>query len=339
MSKSFLKFSWVTLVFIYLVVIAGSIVRSTGSGMGCPDWPKCFDQVIPPTDVSQLPENYKDIYVTKRKTKVDKFAKILTFLGLEDIAENLKNDKTLLKEQDFNWKRTWTEYGNRLSGFVGGNMVLILFIWALIKYRKHKKLVFLTGLNLILMGFEGWLGSIVVATNLVPWVLTLHMLFALLIIWVQIKIIHIASGESFAIKMNATFKYLFYFSIVLTVIQILLGTQVRQNIDFMIADNIDRGEFIGLMKIDFYFHRSLIWLVIIVNGILFWLNKKQNYGLIIFIYVLSLIAIELISGILFSYAGMPAVIQPLHLTVAAILLAVQLYGLKYFKYKSESLIR
>jgi cytochrome c oxidase assembly protein subunit 15 len=339
MSKSFIKFSWITLVFIFLVVIAGSIVRSTGSGMGCPDWPKCFDQVIPPTDISELPENYKAIYVLKRKLKVDNFAKLLTALGMTDIAKELSNDKSLLIEQDFNWKRTWTEYGNRLTGFIAGNFVLITLIWVILKYRRQRNLVVLSFLNLILMGFEGWMGSIVVATNLVPWILTLHMLFALLIIWIQIKIIQIAKGQSYSIKMTKSFKYLFYTSILLTVIQILLGTQVRQTIDFMVADNIDRGVWLANMNIDFYFHRSLIWLVIIVNGLLFWLNRKNNFGITLFTIILALIGLELFSGLLFSYAGMPALLQPLHLVVATLLLAVQLYGLVYFKYKRESLIR
>ena len=339
MSKSFLRFSWITLVFIFLVVIAGSIVRSTGSGMGCPDWPKCFDQVIPPTDISQLPENYKEIYIEKRIAKVDKFTRILKKIGFSNAADKIKADETLYEEQNFNWRRTWTEYGNRLVGFIAGNMVLISFIWVLIRYKSKKSLLILCFLNLILIGFEGWLGSIVVATNLLPWVLTMHMLFALVIIWIQIKIIHLAQHSKYALLIKPVFKYLFYGAIFLTIIQILMGVQVRQEIDFLVADGIDRGKWIGNMDNDFYFHRSFSWLVLVVNVLLFYLNKKDSLGINALNFIIGLIFIEFMTGILFSYAGMPALTQPIHLLAATLLLGFQIYSLKYLRFSTESSIR
>lgn len=339
MSRAYIRFSWITLVLIFLVILAGSIVRTTGSGMGCPDWPKCFDQVIPPTSADQLPDNYKETYIEYRKKKVEKFANTVEKIGFDETAHQLRTDESLLIEEDFNAARTWTEYGNRLVGFLAGNAVLILFIWTLIKYRSNRKLVFLTFLNLVLMGFEGWFGSIVVATNLLPWTITIHMLFALIIVGIHIKIIRMAKNRAFQLKITPAFKYLFYFSLALTFFQILLGAQVRQEVDFMVKDGVDRAMWIDGAGGQFLLHRSFSWLLLITNVALLWMDRKAGYGMQVLKYIVGMLILLFITGVLFSYAGMPAILQPVHLLVSSALLAVQFYSLDYFKYKRDSMIR
>src|ERR1044071_4469786 len=112
----FQKTNLATIILLFILILAGGVVRSSGSGMGCPDWPKCFGRYIPPTNASELPKDYKEVYVAKSMAKNQKFARMLDALGYDQLATRIRNDRSILMPEDFNGVRTWTEYLNRLVG-------------------------------------------------------------------------------------------------------------------------------------------------------------------------------------------------------------------------------
>ena len=320
-SKSFVRFNWITLVSIYLVVVAGSFVRITGSGMGCPDWPKCFGQWVPPTDESTLPADYKEIYSEKRASKIEKFAGFLTSIGMDETAERLKNDPQLRIEEDFNATRTWTEYVNRLFGFLAGNAMLLCFIWILWKYRK-RKIILLTGFNLVLMAIQAWFGSIVVASNLVPWTITVHMLLALVILGIQIYVLYIISAkQQLKLMQPKWMKYLIWACFAITVYQMFLGTQVREAIDELTKNGFGRTTWADQLGLPFYIHRSFSWLVLVLLVILAWKNEQlSKFSAVRFAFVV--LVLELLSGVLLAYADMPGLVQTSHLIFATVLFGI-----------------
>lgn len=320
-SKSFVRFNWIAVALIYMIFVAGSLVRITGSGMGCPDWPKCFGEWIPPTAEEQLPDNYKEIFSEKRGRKIEKFAKLLSSLGFDETADQLKNDPALLHEEDFNVQKTWTEYFNRLVGFLAGNVMLFIFGWIVLKYRK-RKLILLTGLNLVLMGFQAWFGSIVVASNLVPWTITVHMFFGLLIVAIQLYVIRqISPSQQKNLPQIKWMQLLIWLVFAITFYQMFLGTQVRESIDELVKMGYTRELWIEELGMPFFIHRSFSWLVLAVLLIIAWKNES-TYKYSSIRWIMGLLVAELVSGILLAYADMPGIVQTVHLIFASIIFGI-----------------
>lgn len=320
-SKAFIRFNWIALISIYLVVIAGSFVRITGSGMGCPDWPKCFGQWVPPTDSLNLPDDYQVKYSEKRAKKIEKFSKLLDLLGMSETADQLRNDKSLLVEQPFNAAKTWTEYVNRLFGFLAGNFVLAVFLWILFFYRK-RKLILISVLNLVLLAIQAWFGSIVVATNLVPWTITVHMFLALVIIALQFVIIRqVSPPTQRPIIVGKWLKYMVLVSFLITFYQMFLGTQVREYIDELTIKGIGRDQWAEQMGMIFYIHRTFSYLVLVLLAVVFYINwKTAKSKLLTSAFVV--LAIELVSGVLLAHFQMPGLVQVAHLLFATVIFGI-----------------
>jgi cytochrome c oxidase assembly protein subunit 15 len=329
-STRFIRFQWLALISLFLVITAGSFVRITGSGMGCPDWPKCFGQWIPPTTEEQLPANYLSIFQEKRAKKAVKFCSFLRKVGMEETAKKIEKDPTLLREEPFNVARTYTEYINRLLGFIAGNVLLAGLIWSVLYYRK-RWLILLSAINLVLIAVEAWFGSIVVATNLVPWTITVHLFLALVILLIQLYLIHrISPIHGPKIYVNKPTYYIWWAVFAITFYQMFLGTQVREYIDELTKRGLGREAWSDYLGIEFFIHRSFSWFVLILLVYIAWKNEKQA-KLRIIRWSFLVLSLELIAGVLLAYFDLPGLVQTAHLVFATALLTLLGMGIYRFR--------
>jgi heme a synthase len=339
--KRFRNIGILTVLAVYFLILVGGIVRSTGSGMGCPDWPKCFGSWIPPTDVSQLPENYLEVYKQKRIEKNQKLAGFLDNLGFDEVSASIFSHPSQYIETEFNVTKTWIEYLNRLVGVLIGFFILLTVVYS-IPYLKTDKAIFYLALgSFILVGIQGWLGSIVVSTNLLPITVTVHMALALILVAILQYAVTRTQKENLTNKIVSSSKIYFTLWLLasLTFVQILLGTQVREEVDFVsfTMNGLERDSWIDQLGTSFYIHRSFSILIFAVHVYLAFMIFKLKSRLLtkMTIAMLAIVVAEIIFGVIMSYFAIPAFLQPLHLTFAALLFGVQFQLLLVYYYASK----
>ena len=328
MKNYFLPITKIALVLVYLVIIAGALVRMTGSGMGCPDWPKCFGYYIPPTEESELlftpNKTYsKGMVIIKDESllvaKVD-FTTSTTF-SEENWEKYTKHDYAI-----FNPFHTWVEYINRLFGALAGLACFASFILAFWHWKTNKKLAFYAFTICVLMGFQAWLGKTVVDSVLNPVKITTHMLVAFLIVALQLYLIfYFQKEKATAFVYNKQFKTVLLFALGLTLIQVVLGTSVREFVDHISETGLPKEFWLQNPSITFYIHRSFSILVTLVTAYLVYQNAKLNLGFNKVKLILAIVLLEILSGILMYYFDFPFGTQTIHIVLASILFGVQFY--------------
>ena len=329
MKKIFPSIAKTALVLVYLVIVAGALVRMTGSGMGCPDWPKCFGYYIPPTEIAQLTWSPNRDFEKGQVIIKDE----ILLVAKSDFKTGSTFDNSTWEKYTkhdyatFNLYHTWIEYLNRLVGALGGLACLAMAIGSFWYWKSNKKITIFSWIVVFMMGFQAWLGKTVVDSNLSPFKITTHMIVALLIVALILYVIYYSKLEPSNFKpQTPNFKNLIRFALLFTLIQIIMGTQVRQSIDELIKNGLTEPIlWLQNPKMIFYIHRSFSILVLLLNGYLFFQNRKQNFGFKKLNWVLILIGLEIFTGILIFYFDFPFASQPIHLTIASLLFGVQFY--------------
>ncbi len=289
-NKSFINYTWFVAVFVFVVIAAGGIVRTTQSGMGCPDWPTCFGRWIPPTSAADLPPDFEK------------------YLRQQDI------------DHTFNVYHTWVEYLNRLLGAVLGIFLLAHTAWAFRKFFKNNRRIFWWSTAvLVLTGVQGWLGKKVVDANLAALKVTAHMLIALTIAAIPLYIIYLLRQKP--LVQNKTLKYLLTAALLAVLVQIIMGTQVREQVD-EVSRSLSyqqRNVWIERLGMIFIVHRSFSWIVLLLSGFVFVKGYKlpglQTGSRLVLILAGSSVAL----GLVMAFYHIPAWAQPLHLLTGTLL--------------------
>ena len=282
--------SWVLATFIltFLVIVAGGIVRTTQSGMGCPDWPHCFGKWIPPTNASELPADFEK------------------YLSKQDI------------DHSFNALHTWIEYFNRLLGALLG---IFAIIQAGLLYRKRKmmnKSWYLSLFFLLTVILTGLFGALVVKLNLAHFSISVHLLFAIVLVQLQLSLLLSINSRLFTLPANNKVKRMLLIFLIILFIQSILGTMVRMYVDNLskLLNYEQRGIWLAGDPVVFAIHRSFSWMVLLFGLYMAWYCRNMAEIKNKMFVLAGIICLSMVTGIILFYAGMPAAAQPLHLLLA-----------------------
>ena len=284
-----------TTVFATLVLILiGGLVRAAGAGLGCPDWPKCFGMWIPPISAEGLPSQF---------------------------------DASL-----FNPVHTWLEYVNRLVGVLIGLLITATFALSF-RYRKSDPSVTVaSGIAFFLVLLQGWLGGQVVKSGLQSGMITIHMVLAMVILNTLLYAAFKAAREKLAVSLSNQNKRILIglggFILFFTMLQLILGTQVREEIDAVKNAAIvpPRDMWLGFTSWLYEVHRSFSWLIFILSAALVYLLRSRNIKGAVYttgVVIAFLVLFQMLIGFGMEKLGIPGTLQVMHLVSVAVLVCAE----------------
>jgi heme a synthase len=283
------------------LILVGALVRMTGSGMGCPDWPKCFGQWVPPTEVSELPADYKTRFAVAGR----------------EIA-------------DFDAFKTWVEYVNRLIGVLIGlfSVATVVAAWPLRKRIAPSFWLSLGGLVGVLV--VAGVGAYVVRTHLAGGMVTLHMMLALTVLALFVSALLASYRDAWPrlsqmVQIEPSMIYWGGAAVGLVLVQIVLGTQVREAVDEIAKASGEAGRESWLDQLGTVYQIHQVSYYSVVIAVIGWgrsLRAIFNHLRLVrglYLSVLLVLVGEILLGLGMHHLGIPAWMQPSHLLLATLL--------------------
>src|SRR5207247_2481024 len=157
-ASFFRRLAFLAALFAYRQIALGGVVRVTGSGLGCPDWPLCHGRPYPAADIHSV-----------------------------------------------------IEYSHRTVGAVTGLLLVATVVLAWVVFRRRRPVVaWLATLSAVAIAAEIPLGAVVVANELAPWLVLVHLALAMVILGLLLAAatiaLQVAVGAGAAVSGSAFFN-------------------------------------------------------------------------------------------------------------------------------------
>ncbi len=139
----------VTAVLVYALIVLGAVVRTTNSGLSCPDWPTCYGHWLPlPAEIAGVP----NIGYTYGQVMLE-----------------------------------WVH--RLIAGVFVGPLVLLLAVLTFWRRRERRDLAIAGGGLVLLLLVQGALGGLTVLDRNSPWSVAIHLGNALLVLTVTLRLL------------------------------------------------------------------------------------------------------------------------------------------------------
>ena len=294
-----------------VLIFAGAIVRATGSGLGCPDWPFCYGRMIPPTSADQI--DFTKLNLEKFKARAAKHGRDPSTITPETLRA------------EFDPVATWTEYINRLTSIPVGISMIVLLVASF--WQRRASVITASLASCVLVGVNAWLGAKVVLSGLHSGTITIHMALAILLQCALVFTAWRGTGQPWRLAItDSRVVRVAAVLFVLIVLEGIMGSQVREMTDALAKTHPGqlRSAWVGELEQTWAYlvHRSFSWFVLgfgvwflraslISLGRAGWLEKS----------IFALVLGQMFLGLVLSQVGIVAVAQILHIGLSSLLVS------------------
>lgn len=304
------------LISVIVLIFVGAIVRVTGAGLGCPDWPTCWGCLVPPWKKEQV--DLSKIDFAKFQKKAERMGRDLSTVTPEHILEN------------FNPVHTWTEFVNRLCSLPVGLFSLATAAAAALRRRSWPWVNAAALASLILVLVNAVLGAMVVTSGLKPGIITAHMAMAMLLLALLAYVAWRGTPQPWRMPGDETalrrIRRPVALLLALIVIEGILGSQIREATDELARAHagMERSLWIGELEQSWIYlvHRSFSWAILVAGLLAWWTARKAGAAGKVAGGTLAVILVQMALGVIMSQVHIYAVVQVLHVGMSGGLVAL-----------------